>query len=275
MLVGCQDSQATLCRLVLGFRAAQLGGCRLLRLARERAAFECRLESGLRRAQLFFRRCDRGLRLIECDDGTVTPFAGVGYDGEVLNDYVALKKAVKGPVGHYLVQTVWGYLGAMITRTVPRHMKGPAHSLKVTTKTDAILMRASEHGDEEVVIPAGTVLWDGPAGFLSVGTIPFFGFGFTMFPFAGQRPRMMQLRVCATPIPKILANLFPGIWKGRFRDDDLEKLTHDHSLVDEMVRAGKLTPGERIVFVRTLVSEQKKADSRSIEQIQTVGRVTG
>ena len=30
----------------------------------------------------------------------------------------------------------------------------------------------------------------------------------------------------------------------RFRDDDLEKLTHDHSLVDEMVRAGKLTPEE-------------------------------
>ena len=30
----------------------------------------------------------------------------------------------------------------------------------------------------------------------------------------------------------------------RLRDDQLEKLTHDHSLVDEMVRAGKLTPAE-------------------------------
>jgi protein phosphatase len=30
----------------------------------------------------------------------------------------------------------------------------------------------------------------------------------------------------------------------RFRDDGLEKLTHDHSLVDEMVRAGRLTPEE-------------------------------
>jgi serine/threonine protein phosphatase PrpC len=30
----------------------------------------------------------------------------------------------------------------------------------------------------------------------------------------------------------------------RVRDGDLEKLTHDHSLVDEMVRAGKLTPEE-------------------------------
>ena len=30
----------------------------------------------------------------------------------------------------------------------------------------------------------------------------------------------------------------------RLRDDELERLTHDHSLVDEMVRAGRLTPEE-------------------------------
>ena len=30
----------------------------------------------------------------------------------------------------------------------------------------------------------------------------------------------------------------------RFRGDELERLTHDHSLVDEMVRAGRLTPEE-------------------------------
>ena len=30
----------------------------------------------------------------------------------------------------------------------------------------------------------------------------------------------------------------------RLRNEELEKLTHDHSLVDEMVRAGKLTPEE-------------------------------
>src|SRR5688572_23736255 len=30
----------------------------------------------------------------------------------------------------------------------------------------------------------------------------------------------------------------------RLRDDELEKLTHDHSLVDEMFRAGKLTAEE-------------------------------
>lgn len=155
--------------------------------------------------------------MIESDDGVVTPFAGMGYDGEVLNDYMALKEAVKGPVGHYLVQTVWGYLGAMITRTVPRHMNAVKQTVRVTSREDAILMRATDDGDEEVVIPAGTVLYDGPAAFLSVGSIPFFGYGFTMFPFARNKPGYFQLRVGAAPVSSILANLYPKVWKGTYR----------------------------------------------------------
>lgn len=155
--------------------------------------------------------------LIESDDGTVTPFAGVGYDGEVLNDYMALKNAVKGPIGHYFVQTVWGYLGAMLSRTVPRHLNGVKQTVKVTSRKDAILMRASEHGDEEVHVPAGTVLYDGPAGFLSVGTIPFFGYGFTMFPFARNKRGYFQLRVGAAPVRSILTNLYPKVWNGTYR----------------------------------------------------------
>lgn len=155
--------------------------------------------------------------LIESDDGTVTPFAGVGYDGEVLNDYMALKQAVTGPVGHYFVQTVWGYLGAMLMRTVPRHLHGEQQLVKVTTRKDAVLMRATDHGDEEVHIPAGTVLYDGPAGFLSVGTIPCFGYGFKMFPFARRKRGFFQLRVGAAPIRSILANLYPNVWQGTYR----------------------------------------------------------
>ncbi len=155
--------------------------------------------------------------MIESDDGTVTPFAGVGYDGEVLNDYMALKKAVQGPVGHYFVQTVWGYLGAMLTRTVPRHAGGVKQTVKVTSRKDAILMRHGDDGDEEVLVPAGTVLYDGPAGFLSVGSIPFFGYGFTMFPFARRKSGYFQLRVGAAPIRSILANLYPNVWQGTYR----------------------------------------------------------
>lgn len=155
--------------------------------------------------------------MIESHDGVVTPFAGMGYDGEVLNDYMALKAAVKGPIGHHLVQTVWGYLGAMLTRTVPRHFNAKKETVKITSREDAIFMRATDDGDEEVVIPAGTVLYDGPAAFLSVGTIPYFGYGFTMFPFARNKPGYFQLRVGAVPVPTILANLYPGVWKGTFR----------------------------------------------------------
>jgi serine/threonine protein phosphatase PrpC len=49
----------------------------------------------------------------------------------------------------------------------------------------------------------------------------------------------------------------------RLRDDELERLTHDHSLVDEMVRAGRLTPEEaehhpqRSIITRALGPERE------------------
>lgn len=155
--------------------------------------------------------------LIECDDGSLTPFAGMGYDGEVLNDYCALKEATKGPIGHYLVETVWGYLGALFGRTVPRHLRGEPASVRVSTAQDAFFMRPGDDGDIEVKVPAGSVLYDGPASFTSVGSIPFFGFGFTMFPFARRRSGYMQLRVGAPPVRSLLGNLFTSVWQGTYR----------------------------------------------------------
>jgi hypothetical protein len=49
----------------------------------------------------------------------------------------------------------------------------------------------------------------------AAATIPFYGFGLKMFPFAGQRPGMMHLRLGAASTPAILANL-PALWKGRW-----------------------------------------------------------
>jgi diacylglycerol kinase family enzyme len=155
-------------------------------------------------------------------DGELTPFAGLGWDGAVLNDYVWLKKATHHqPLLRRMVEGVGGYLAATLGRTVPREARKPLPRARVTTKSDAILMVHTKNGDVEQVIPAGTVLHDGPAPIISVGSIPFYGFGFTMFPFAGRKPGYIQLRVGELPIPTILLNLFPRIWSGRFRHPSL------------------------------------------------------
>jgi protein phosphatase len=51
----------------------------------------------------------------------------------------------------------------------------------------------------------------------------------------------------------------------RLRDEELEKLTHDHSLVDEMVRAGKLTPEEAEVHPQRSIITRALGPEPSVE----------
>jgi diacylglycerol kinase family enzyme len=123
------------------------------------------------------------VQFVETEDGELTPFAGMGYDGIVLNDYVALKKSAHGnPIAKKLVESVWGYLGAMLFKSVPSQLKAKPPHVKITSTSDAYLMVATDNGDVEQLVPAGTVLFEG-----------------------------------SIPIPVILAKLYPSIWKGKFR----------------------------------------------------------
>ena len=168
------------------------------------------------------RALSREVDFVETADGQLTPFAGMGYDGLVLNDYNWLKQRAHGsPVAKVLAESVGGYLGAMLFRSVPTELRAPPTHLCITSRRDAVFMRPGENGDEGVVVPAGTPLFEGRAATVCVGAIPYFGFGFTMFPFAMQRPRTMQLRVVGAPIPSILANLYPKVWKGTWRHPKL------------------------------------------------------
>jgi diacylglycerol kinase family enzyme len=160
----------------------------------------------------------RAVDFVETDDGTLTPFAGMGYDGRVLNDYVWLKERAHGsPVTRALAESVGGYLGAMLFRSVPQELGRPAANLRITSKHDAFFMRPTDHGDVEERIPAGTPLFQGSAATVCIGSIPYFGFGFTMFPFAMKKAGHVQLRVVGASIPSILANLYPKVWKGTWR----------------------------------------------------------
>jgi diacylglycerol kinase family enzyme len=176
----------------------------------------------------------RELHMVECDDGTLTPFAGMGYDGEILNDYFELKKATEGTAMDILTKTAAGYVLAAISRTVPRQFNRQLPSVTVTTKDWALKLVENEAGEiQEVSVPPGTLLYRGPAPMLSVGAIPYYGYGFTMFPFAERKPGFVQLRVCAVPVRELLTNLYPSIWKGDFRHEKL----HDWLIKDVEVVA--------------------------------------
>lgn len=166
----------------------------------------------------------RAVDFVETEDGLLTPFAGMGYDGAVLNDYMALKrKAADSPIARALAETVGGYLGAVLLKSIPEALKAPRTKLKITSGHEAIFMRPGVNGapDEEVVVAAGTSLFEGSASTVCVGSIPFFGFGFTMFPFAMTKPGYVQVRVVGAPLPSILANLYPKVWTGTWRHPKL------------------------------------------------------
>ena len=163
------------------------------------------------------------LQLLRTDDGTLTTFAGVGWDGDVINDYKALKKHSTNGLTRALLETQWGYLGAVAFKTIPNFLKKGTTHVRVTSKSTAYRMvyDAETKTDVEVPVPAGTVLFEGKAPMATLGSIPFFGFDFKMFPFAQRKKGYVQLRVGDAPLLTVLANLFPKVWKGTFRHKDL------------------------------------------------------
>jgi diacylglycerol kinase family enzyme len=59
----------------------------------------------------------------------------------------------------------------------------------------------------------GATLYTGPALIAAVSTIPCYGYNFKLFPFAGSRRGMMQLRIGNVSVPAALARL-PSLWQG-------------------------------------------------------------
>lgn len=161
------------------------------------------------------------MTMVECDDKTLTPFAGIGYDGEILNDYREVKEQHEGKPTAKLMKTVFGYLWAAITRTARRHLRGPMQHVRVTSASDAYKMVHQDGRDLEVKIPAGEVLYEGPAVLVSIGAIHYFGYGFKMFPFAHTKPGHLNLRICHASVMSIIAHVYPGVWKGTYRHPEL------------------------------------------------------
>jgi diacylglycerol kinase family enzyme len=129
--------------------------------------------------------------------GTVAPFAGTGWDAELIDDFHAQKTGfgllpAKARLG------VAGYLQGMFLHTIPRHLREPQVEVElVNTGDDA--MTVDDRG-RPVPRPGGrhgAVLYRGPTSVCGAATSPEWGFGFRAFPFAGAVPRRFCLRVYA------------------------------------------------------------------------------
>lgn len=145
-------------------------------------------------------------------EGRRTPFAGLGVDAAVLEDYNWLKRRL----GRRVASGVKGYGLAIALRSAPRQvLQRPTYCEIENTGGPAWRVGA----DGEPVgrpIERGDLLYAGPCMLAAGGTVPYYGFGLRAFPFAGRRPGAMQLRVATRiPVAALLANVV-RIFSGEF-----------------------------------------------------------
>ncbi|MFL5319533.1 MAG: diacylglycerol/lipid kinase family protein, partial [Myxococcaceae bacterium] len=158
----------------------------------------------------------RTFGLVRVNGGTLAPFAGTGFDADLVNDYKAqLQLYPPGPLreAHTGLR---GYLGALFTRTIPRHVfgAGPAH-VKVTNlggaaqTLDARGNVVNLEGGE-----TGAVLFEGLAGVAGAATIPEWGYKFRAFPNAEKVPGRLSVRVYSARALEATRHMFK-LWGGK------------------------------------------------------------
>ncbi len=142
------------------------------------------------------------------------PFMSLGYDGIVLNAYDDLRTISKNNIWDRIYASPLGYLFAFFYALPKLMAKRP--NVQVKTLGTAYKIPSPYRGELEE-IAAGTVIYEGPAKWIALGSIPFYGFGFKIFPFANKKDGFVQLRCINTPLRKILPRAMTGIRKGTYR----------------------------------------------------------
>lgn len=165
-------------------------------------------------------RADAGsrlLRLVEVE-GIVSPFCGFGIDANVLADYIKTKNAIaRTPLRRY-APGLLSYAIAATTQTIPSYLlRKTPHCRVINRGSDAY--RIGSNGRVGAPIRKGGVVYEGPATIAAVSTIPYYGFGFRMFPHAMDRADRMQLRVSTAASIDFVKN-FPAIWRGEWEDPE-------------------------------------------------------
>ena len=149
----------------------------------------------------------RRFSLVEID-GQVAPFAGTGWDAEIISDFKAQSGGLR-PDG------LFGYLKGTFTRTIPRHVMGGGSPNVTVTNLGEDAYTVDPTG-RVVPIPGGgkgAVLYTGPSSVAGVATTEEYGFGFRGLPFAHRLPGRLSARIYAGHALEAARNMF-RLWRG-------------------------------------------------------------
>lgn len=170
-------------------------------------------------------------------DGKRAPFAGLGVDGKLLNDYIWVKQNFGQGLLSKVLTGPGGYFTSVAFKTLPYYLTHSTSVDCVVVNGPATAYQMGPQGTPTKTFAPGATLYQGPIIMAAAGTVPFYGFELKMFPFAGKRRGMMNLRLGTLPPATILANL-PKLWSGTWFPEGLR----DFLVKDATIRFSKPMP---------------------------------
>jgi len=162
----------------------------------------------------------RDFRLIEVQH-MLTPFAGAGFDALGLKNFHEVRSIVRHlPFVGKRATGAMSYAISIPMLTIPELALRPRMNVRIVNHGAA--ERLDRNGRPSgPPIEKGEVIFDGACIAALVSTIPYWGFGVRVFPFADDRPPdRFCLRVVATNPLHVAAHML-SVWKGTYRHDNL------------------------------------------------------
>ncbi len=163
----------------------------------------------------------RDFRLIEVQD-LLTPFAGAGFDALGLKNFHDVRAIMRQIpwIGKRATGAV-SYAISIPVLTIPELAMRPRMHVRIVNRGGAIDRLDREGRPTATPIEPGQVIFEGQCIAALVSTIPYWGFGAKVFPFAdGRPPDRFCLRVVATHPLHVAAHMLSA-WRGTYRHADL------------------------------------------------------
>jgi diacylglycerol kinase family enzyme len=172
-------------------------------------------------AKLDAKSAHRDFRLIEAQ-GLLTPFAGAGFDALGLKHFHEVRDVVRHLpfVGKRATGAV-AYAISIPALTIPELALRPRLTVRIVNRGSDIARLDHDGRPVGPPIKEGDTVFEGSCIAALASTIPYWGFGAKVFPFADARPNdRFCLRVVAAPPLHIAAHMLSA-WRGTYRHDQL------------------------------------------------------
>jgi len=175
------------------------------------------------------------------------PFAGIGWDAEVLNDYEEFKETVHDTALEPYATGLKGYVAAIIFRTLPRVLRSEPVEVEIKNLGERA-MRIDHDGRVLEEYGAGDVLYSGPIQTCAAASVSYWGYRIRMFPFATAKWGFSMMR-CFNGSPTSLVRHLPSFWRGRIRGGGCTDFLFQHVEIETNGRAmAYQTTGEAAGF---------------------------